>query len=84
MNYNIDYKGVARLEKKIDQMDEEIQTISRTVVSIDEQLKASNEMRELQIQNLGNRVTSLENNQNKIIWAIIMAVLGALLSLVII
>ena len=84
MNYNIDYKGVARLEKKIDQMDEEIQTISRTVVSIDEQLKASNEMRELQIQNLDNRVTSLENNQNKIIWAIIMAVLGALLSLVII
>lgn len=84
MNYNIDYKGVARLEKKIDQMDEEIQTISRTVVSIDEQLKASNEMRELQIQNLDNRVSSLENNQNKIIWAIIMAVLGALLSLVII
>lgn len=51
-NTSIDHEGVKRLEAKINEIDKEVKSIGKVMVSIDEQLKSANQLRDLQIQHL--------------------------------
>ena len=105
---DLDRKDISRLENKIDKMDGDLNAVSKTVVSIDERLKANNELQSEKLDRFSDqlkeisdevsymkkedvparldsherRITSLESIASKIGWAIILAVLGAVLTLV--
>lgn len=91
MENQVNQKGYERLEKEVAEIKqttkethETVNQLKNSFTKLDTLLTEQNKYSELKLDNLDKRVSSLEGNQAKIVWVIITAVLGGLLSLIII
>lgn len=80
----------SRLEKKIDKLIEEMATVrttlserERTEILREEVIKQAMKTQDNAMNNIDKRVCKLEENQSKVIWLIVSAVLLAVIGTVI-
>lgn len=71
---------VDKLEEKVDQLDKAIDKslsdIKGDLAEIKGLMQKDTSVSELKIENNSNRIKKLEDNQSKLVWAIILEVLG--------
>ena len=77
-------KEVAEIKQTTKETHETVNQLKNSFTKLDTLLTEQAKYNDLRILSVDKRVSSLEGNQAKIVWVIITAVLGGLLSLIII